>query len=189
MKKISLFIFVLILLVLFAGCAAGAPALPEATPDNIKVEADESEEAQGETVDVGSSLILVRSDGVLTEPYKNFLWAMSCLGNDWVSADGMSIVDKFPEVHEEIPQITCSDDFEIYYGDGVTFSYISVYDENFGELHHDTGESVLKNLREGTYYLVVAVQSQGRYIEPQDKYESSGYQCVYKLVVPEDMSG
>jgi hypothetical protein len=50
----------------------------------------------------------------------------------------------------------------------------------YDEVDHLT---YLKELPEGTYYVGIAVAKQGRYIEKESKYEYSGFDCVFKLVV------
>ncbi len=42
---------------------------------------------------------------------------------------------------------------------------------------------VMKELPEGTYYVCIAVVKQGLYIEPENKYEYSDTDCVFKLVM------
>lgn len=186
MKKLSMLILLMLLLLVLSGCGREQEQIAAVPEDSSKLsvtEADARKSEADETVDMSNSLISVYSDGILTEPYENWIWSETYYGDGWLSADGISIYYEFPEVHEEIPRINYGDDFEIYYGNGVSFSFISVYSENFEELYHNEGEYVLENLKEGTYYIVISVKAQGKYIKSEDKYESSGYQCVYKLEV------
>ena len=178
MKKLSLIILAIVIISVLVGCANGEERTPQ-PPEEIYVYDEKTEENDI----VGDKLVLVRTDDILTAPYKNWIWAESYHGGDWLSADGMSVYYKFSEVHEEIPQITYSDDFEIIYASDVSLSYLSIYDDSFAELNFNAQEADLSELEEGIYYLVISVSEQGRYIKAENKYEHSGCECVYKLEV------
>ena len=132
---------------------------------------------------VDDSLILVQSVDALEKPYENFLWAESWSEKGWVCADGMSISRKLSDIDKEIPQITYGDDFEIHYRKGVEFISLSVYNSDFDRIHHNVQQEVLNTLEEGTYYLAITVKVKGEYIKADKKYEYSGYECAYKLVI------
>ena len=131
------------------------------------------------------SLIWVHSNGEVSKPYENFIWAQNWSEHGWLSADGMSIALEFSNIHNEIPQINYGEDFEIHYNDGVEFVSLSVYSQDFERIHHNVEEQVLNDLASGTYYLVINVRSQGEYIEAEEKYEYSGYECVYQIMITE----
>lgn len=144
---------------------------------------------QSKSVIVDDSLILVQSVDALEKPYENFLWAESWSEQGWVSGDGMSVSRKFSEVAEEIPQIIFYGDiFEIHYKDKVEFVSLSVYSHDFEMVYHNAGQEVLNDLTNGTYYLIITVKEQGEYIESDEKYEYTGYECVYKIVVADHIS-
>ena len=163
MKKLIALVLALALMFSFGGCA------------NI--------ENNKNDIIVDDSLILVQSVDALEKPYENFLWAEKWSENGWVSGDGMSISHKLSDINKEIPQITYGDDFEIHYGEGVEFISLSVYNSDFDIIHHNVQQDVLHTLEEGTYYLAITVKVQGEYIEADEKYEYSGYECAYKLVI------
>lgn len=181
MKKISLIILASMIISVLVGCANGEARTPQPSEENYV-----SDEKTEENDLVGDKLILVRTGDILTAPYKNWIWAESYHGGDWLCADGMSVYYKFSEVHEEIPQITYSDDFEILYASGVSLSYLSIYDDSFAVLSSNANENDLLSLEEGEYYLVISVSEQGRYIEAENKYEHAGCECVFKLVVEDE---
>ncbi len=143
---------------------------------------------QTNSVIVDDSLILVQSTDELTKPYQNFIWSMNWDGCGWLSADAMGVFYKLPDIHNEIPQINYGDDFEIHYREGVEFLYLSIYNSDFNRIHHNARQGILEALAEGTYYLVITVQSQGKYIETEEKYEYAGYECAYKIVIPDEIS-
>ena len=134
------------------------------------------------------SFIVVRSADILSKPYENFLWAEEWTGYGWLSGDGTGIARKFGDIHNELPKINYEDDFEIHYREGVEFVSLSIYNSEFGQVYHNEKLEVLDELAEGTYYLVITVKVQGEYIEAEDKYEYSGYECAYKMVVANERS-
>ena len=173
MKKLTALVLALALMLSFGGCAN--------IENNKDTDAPNSD--QTKPVIVNDSLILVQSVDALEKPYENFLWAENWSENGWVSADGMSISHKLSDIAKEIPQITYGDDFEIHYGEGVEFISLSVYNSDFDRIHHNVQQEVLRTLEEGTYYLAITVKVQGEYFEADEKYECSGYECAYKLVI------
>ncbi len=95
----------------------------------------------------------------------------------------------FSEVCNELPQILFySDVFEIYYKDKVEFVSLSVYSSDFERIYRNAGQEVLNDLAQGTYYLIINVKKQGKYVESEEKYEYTGYECVYKMVVADHIS-
>lgn len=136
-------------------------------------------------VKVEDSFILVCSNGELVAPYENFLWSESRVGEHWISADGRSIVYESSEVWNEIPQITYSEDFKIHYRKKVSLKSINLYSLDFDAIHQNAEQVDLNNLPTGEYYLAIRVCRQGKFVWLEGKHESSGYECVYKLIVPE----
>lgn len=134
------------------------------------------------SVNVADSLILVQSGDTLSKPYENFLWSEEWSEVGWISMDGSMIAERFLEKQQEIPQITYREDFEIRYKIGVTLISVSVYNSDFEFLRRDAEPSFLKDLASGTYYLVITVKEQGEYIRADQKYEYTGYECVYQIV-------
>lgn len=200
MKKIIAFVLAFVLMLSFSGCGgtenkgnetlqnptdATTPIAEQPLDSSIQETANPADE-QGKPVIVDDSLILVQSIDVLSKPYENFLWAEIWTENGWLSGDGMRISYKFSDIHNEIPQITYCDDFKIHYKEGVEFLSLSVYNSDFDRIHHSTKQEVLSDLAEGTYYLVITVKVQGKYIETEEKYEYSGYECAYKIIITDN---
>ena len=162
MKKLLVMVLALVFMLSCSGCRGDEP--------------------KGSVV-VEDSLILVRSGDTLTKPYENFLWAETWSEPGWLSVDGTSLSRQWAAVQQEIPQITYGEGFEILYRDGVTFGSVSVYTDGFESVYHNEAERVLAELAEGEYYLVITVKKQGDYVEAEDKYEYSGYECAYHMKV------
>ncbi len=181
MKKLIALLLALVFILGLVGCGdaenrENETLQPAANENNLSHD-------QTKSVVVEDSLILVQSNDELSKPYENFLWANTWFEHGWLNADDISIYYKLSAIHNEIPQITYSDDFEIHYKDGVEFLSVSVYDSNFDRIHHNMQQEVIHTLEQGTYYLVIVVKVQGKYIETEEKYEYSGYECAYKLVI------
>lgn len=157
MKKIIALTLALLLLLCSAGCGKADQASP----------------------------VLIQSNGTRIPAYKHFLWAESFSEYGWLCADGASLSSAFPTVCQEIPAITYSDDFRIHCSRQVTQSSLSLYDSDFNPIHRDLEQIDFGSLSKGEYYLVVSVNVQGNYIKSQKKFESSGYECVCKLMIPE----
>ena len=138
---------------------------------------------QSELVVAEDCLVWVKSADTISKPYEKFLWENIWTGNGWLNADEISIFHELPDISKEFQQITYSDDFEIHYAEGVEFSSLSIYNSDFERIHHNVQPEVLQTLGQGTYYLVIVVSVQGKYIEAEEKYEYSGDECAYKLVL------
>ena len=145
-------------------------------------------EAKNEENKALQNLIQVQFGDTLIKSYENFLWATMWTENGWLSLDGERISRKFSEVYSEIPQIAYFDDFEIHYKEGVEFISLSVYNSDFDIINNNAKQEELRDLAEGTYYLVITVKEQGEYIESEEKYEYACYECVYKLVIDAEIS-
>lgn len=159
MKRGTAFFLALILLLSFSGCSIW----------------------QGSSADVAP--ITVHTGGGDTTPYVNFLWAQSYGENGWIAADGTRISWNLSQLCNEFPEITYGNDFQIRYQDGVTFQHLSVYNAELQCIHQNVTQDVLKTLPDGTYYLVINVNVQGKYIAAEKQHETSGYECAYKLQV------
>ena len=164
MKKHLAVILVLVLMLSFSGCGA-------------------VNQGERNTISVYDCPILVQCNDTLVMPYVNFSWSTSFHDGEWLSADGRSISRNFPEIQNEIPQITYSEDFEIHCRKKVSVSRLTVYDGAFELLQSEQDQTVLSELTEGEYYLVIQVTIEGDYIRSEEKFESSGYQCVYKMTI------
>lgn len=158
MKRLSIFLLVLVMLLSFGGCFG------QEQPDKAP--------------------LLIQSNGKEWEPYVNFLWAESRSENGWVAADGIRISNQFSNLSEKIPEIPYGSDFTLRYRDKVSLLSISVYDADGKLIQQNTKEEIWKSLAPGTYYLVVTVQVQGNYILADEKHEYTGLECACKLVIP-----
>ncbi len=129
------------------------------------------------------SLILLKSNGATCEPYENYVWSQEWTEYGWLNADNLRIRYELPERYKELPQITYGDDFEILYRDSVTYTSMSVFDDTFELRYRNQEPSILETLEPGTYYISIEVVEQGAYVEAEDEYETTGYECVCRLLI------
>jgi hypothetical protein len=132
------------------------------------------------------TLITITSDGETTLPYLYWSWSHSWTDDTWVEADALQLVYALPEIARELPTVCYCDDFTVQYQEGVSFAYMSIYDQDFERLYHiypSMDLSCLEELPEGKYYISISVVAQGEYIKPENEYEYNGSDCVFMLVV------
>lgn len=130
--------------------------------------------------------IWIVSNDEIVVPWVGFAWAQSWTENGWLAADGVSLSMQLPDISSELPVVTYSEDFAVEYGEGVSISGLSVYNDSFKEVYHNVDLSYFEELSKGTYYIAITVSEQGNYIEAEKKYEMAGYHCAYRLVVQTD---
>ncbi len=130
-----------------------------------------------------SGPVTVTSEGKTAAPYVNWLWAKTWSEGKWLAGDGASVMYTLPELAAKLPELVFSDDFVIKTASNTSFSYLSVYDESFERLYHNDTLDRLNALPPGIYYVSIAVTERGAYVPEGEGYETSGYECVFKLIV------
>lgn len=151
-----------------------APDVPGPEPGN---------EVSASPTDAKEPQILIVSNKETAAPYVHWSWNETLTGSGWVSADGMHLADILPDIADELPTVYYSDDFAVQYKENVSFCGLSVFDSKFEPLHRSVDLSYLDELSEGTYFAGIEVTRQGDFIEAEEKHESYGYDCVFKLMV------
>ena len=102
----------------------------------------------------------------------------------WLAADAIPVDYELSKIAASLPAITYADDLSFQYGENETFHYIAVFNDAFKELKIDAStEATLNTLPEGTYYVIITVSHQGPYVTEGKDYESSAYDCVFKMIV------
>ena len=115
----------------------------------------------------------------------HFLWDESyeedgsglCADGEPVSADDRGFVDS-------LPGVSYTDEFEVCLGENVTSSGFTVYDMDLSEILNGSKLSSLKELPAGEYIVEVSIKIRGDYVESVDRYNTSGYECWFKLTKP-----
>ena len=135
-----------------------------------------------------SPYLTVTSGGQSVAAYPIILYERRKTDYGWLYGDGVPAASVVMEHPERIPTLTLGSDFSAVFGGGaVRMSGLNVYDEAFSPLRENWyGNAALNWLDPGTYYCDIKVHGPlGRYIEAEDAYEESGYQCIFRLIVTE----
>lgn len=132
--------------------------------------------------------LTIVSNGERVVPYLSVAWSQTWNGSEWLCADGLSIAYTLPNIAQDLPLVTRDKDYEHIYGEKASFTSLSVFGENYECLEYEAARSKLNELSSGTYYICVKVTVRGDYIGKENGhsygYESTCYQCVFKLIVP-----
>ena len=122
-------------------------------------------------------------------PYPAPRWTETWTGDGWLSADGIPIETTIAEHVEEIPTLELRGEFSLRLETGVSRCgpLLRVYDKDMNLLIRQDDEDLtpLTALQPGTYWVTLGACRNGKYISEQDKYERTGYDCVFRLVIPE----
>ena len=129
-------------------------------------------------------LIVVHSGEKDVAPYQQFRWSQSWSNDGWLSADGVYLSRELTRKYQELPELTYDDSFDIRCRNAVSVISVSIYDSEFNSIYSNMPSSIISNLSTGTYYLIITVKEQHNYITAAKDYESTGYDCGYKLIVP-----
>jgi len=133
------------------------------------------------TADLSQPMILITSGGETISTYASILSSSSWDGEHFQCADCYPIY--FPDIADRLSVVTYAEDFSIQYREDISLSTVRIYDNNFERLYFNVDLSYLNKLTEGTYYVGVVVGKWGDYIISEDQYETSSYECAFKLIV------
>ena len=158
--------------------------------DHVAFAEFELTEASVSSVASGEALLTVSCGGETVVPYPAFLWAETWTELGWLNADAEPLEFTVQERWEEIPVLTLEgpDELSVSPGHGVQYSgRMDVYDENVDRLFRQWEEdpAVLTALGPGTYLCALRVTVTGDYIASEDRHERTGYQCLFRLVIPD----
>lgn len=121
-------------------------------------------------------------------PYLHSRWSETWIGDGFLSADGEPVESVIAEHGDEIPILLFRGELKLHLGEGVKRSspMLRVYDEQLTMLISQPDEdlSVLEDLEPGTYWCSLVVSRKGKYIPEADRYESNGYNCIFRLEIP-----
>lgn len=165
-------VWLLFVLLITSGCGKAVP-----------------DQGSGNSSNADKPLISIISDGETTLPYQRFSSGTTYEDGRWLAADAVQLVCELPDIAPKLPVATYHDDFAVQYQEGVNFTNLLVFNESFECLYNIATYSdmdyldCLAQLPEGTYYAAISVVKQGDYIGSQKRYEYSGTDCVFKLVV------
>lgn len=118
---------------------------------------------------------------------------------EWLFADGARLSTMLSEMAGQLPVARWGDDFAVQIPEDLSLYYIDLFDCDYGKLERlynlDKGEDGEKpkdssgmgfmeyvaKLPEGTYYVAIAVNREGRYVEAEGEYETFGNEYAFRL--------
>ena len=130
-----------------------------------------------------SPLILITSNGETYAPFENIIWSEERMEEGGISVDYLSLIDMLPTVVHELSTVVYSDDFTVDFAENVSFQRLTIFNDSFELIDKDASLSDLKELTEGTYYIIIVVKKKGRFINEGNEHAASGYECAFSLVV------
>ena len=130
--------------------------------------------------------VAVIENETMTELYELKTYATVYEHENWMSAQGLSASTELSNIADELPKIVWNEHTQFDVSEDVEVSYIRIFDKNFERMaHYQTVEELQTFCNEaemGLYYIVIAVNKNGRYILEEEKYEQSGSEFVFGLI-------
>ena len=118
-------------------------------------------------------------------PYTMLRFSETWTEQGWLAADGVPL--ETVQIVSAVPQLRLG-------ADGLTYAYgpgtarvggLRVYTPDLSELLlTDADNAALTALEPGLYYCVQTVVQTGRYIESEGRSETTGLDCIFRLIVP-----
>lgn len=146
------------------------------------------------------SKVTVRQGDKSICPYEIVVSAMTYekSAKAWLSADGARLSHQLPQVADQLPDIQWRDDFSVDLPDDVSLYYIDLFDREYGSLERiypdgekDGGDQTVNSmagfmeyvseLPSGAYYISIAVNRNGRYVESEGEYERFVNEYAFRL--------
>lgn len=120
-------------------------------------------------------------------PYYYSRWSQTWIGDGFLAADGEPVEAMIAEHRDEIPTLLFRGELKLRLAEGVSRSrpLLRVYDQELTMLISEPYEdlAVLEDLPPGTYWCSLVVSRKGTYIPEADRYESTGYNCIFRLEI------
>ena len=195
MKKLLLFVLTVCLLLCLAACTqppAPDPVsdpVPDPVPAEPPVPEEEIQDIPKEEISKNPGFLWIETNGEVFLPYDHWVWSDSHEEDGSVlCADGEPISTEnyrdFVNFVDDLPCVTYADDFEIFLDENVTSSSFTVYDMNHSEITKGSSFSKLQELPAGEYIVEIPIKVRWDYVEAANAYDSSGYECWFRLTMP-----
>ncbi|MBQ7336942.1 MAG: hypothetical protein IJW40_00645 [Clostridia bacterium] len=193
-RLISVSLVLLLCLVWFAGCTGQAPDDIPATENNAAQDSPATPDPYVLYQDTDTATVTTAMESIT--PNMIFLWAESydAATQQWSSADGGSAIDHLTGSSTEelaaLPAVTESATLTISLPRDMTLNRLSCYQRHtdgdfplIGNAENVTQmRSLLQDLHDGEYYILMNLTKQGEYIESEEKHESSGYGVYFRYI-------
>ena len=188
MKKLLVLVLAVCLLLCLTACAQ--PSVPAPVPAEPLTPEEEMQEPPEEEISKNPGHLWIETNGEVFLPYDHWVWSDSYEEDgSGLCADGEPISTEnyrdFVNFVDDLPVITYANDFEIFLDENVTGSTFTVYGMNHSEITQGSNVSKLQELPAGEYVVKIPIKVRGDYVEAADDYNSSGYECWFRLTVPE----
>ena len=172
MKKLLVFILTVCLLLSLTACTQ--PPVPESVPAEPPAPEEEIQEIPPEESSEAPGHLWIETNGEVFLPYEHWVWG------DSYEEDGTMLCADGDTISTENYR-----DFENFLDENVTGSTFTVYGMNHSEITQGSNVSKLQELPAGEYVVKIPIKVRGDYVEAADDYNSSGYECWFRLTVPE----
>ena len=133
--------------------------------------------------------LTVRSGKETVSPYPAMRWAETWMGDGFLAADGIPVDATVQEHQEEIPTLIRGQEVELRFREDArpASPVLRVYSQKLELLGTwwEEPEDALLSLPPGDYWCSVIVATRGHYIPRAERSESRGWDCLFRLVVPE----
>jgi hypothetical protein len=128
----------------------------------------------------------ITSNGEVTIPYENPIWAEIWTEQGWVSGDSLSVFYNINAVLQELSTVTLREDISFSYADTISLGGLYVCRAEDLEMVLEGADRLyLTGLPEGTYYAAIRARKTGKYIASEGRHEMYGSEYVFRFVVDE----
>ncbi len=150
------------------------------------VQATHTEYGLSETANGEYKGVKIKSSDKETIPLYGFSSSTSYHNGNWLVADGFGAHMYFEDekFNTWIPTVRKNGKLELELDDNYSYRHVRVYDLEHNKIHESsTTFDELNDLTRGEYYVRMLISHQGDFIVSEKKYESSGYEYLFGLIV------
>ncbi len=122
-------------------------------------------------------------NGEYVKPYVHFRYSETYSEYGWLAGDGLSLLMLLEKGEADIPEVRYDPDVTVTVNTDVLYRGVTVYTKDLARLHYNANNSVLSELASGEYYIAYSVTVMGDFVSSENKYNTTGYDLVYKLIV------
>ena len=128
-------------------------------------------------------MLIMLTESQQVVPYSNLLWAEEWTGTDFSTFNGESAYRLLPLIKDDIPAFSMNSSIRIACKDycGIIGDGVSIYNENYVPIAEKRDLSVLYELEDGQYYVIIQALETGKYIESKDKNERYCREYILRL--------
>lgn len=185
MKKLMLLLFLGLAVMSLTACGGGDGRQPVAAQTEPSSEAVSSS-AVPERLEHASGTFILTQGGKVIEPYECLLSSDTYEGDGMWRREEASMVPPW-EMAEKLPIVRFDATLRFQMSENAELRAVEVFDYGYEhEYYYETEDefrSLNGEINAGTYYVVVRVEYTGMYIEEEDKYNTSIYLYIFRLIV------